>query len=46
MDSDRIKSLWSLYSKKNSYAKDIEADEILILLRNFIEKLNLELITV
>lgn len=44
VDSERIKSLWDSYSKKNSYAKNIEVDMILILLNNFIKELNLELV--
>ena len=46
IDSDRIKTNWSSYSKKNSYAKNIEADQIMILLNDFIKELNLELVTV
>lgn len=45
IDSERIKSLWNSYSKKNSYAKSIAVDQILILLKGFIKKLNLELVT-
>ena len=46
IDSDRIKSLWNSYSKKNSYAKDIKVEQIMILLNDFIKELNLELITI
>ena len=46
IDSDRIKTNWKSYSKKNSYAKNIEADQIMILLNDFIKELNLELVTV
>ena len=46
IDSDRIKNNWKSYSKKNSYAKDLEVDQIMILLNNFIKELNLELVTV
>lgn len=45
IDSDRIKTNWQSYSKKNSYAKDIEVDRIMFLLKKFIKKLNLELVT-
>lgn len=44
--SDRIKTNWNSYSKKNCYAKDLEVDHIMILLNNFIKELNLELVTV
>ena len=46
IDSDRIKINWNSYSKKNSYAKNIEVDQIMILLNDFIKELNLELVTV
>ena len=46
IDSDRIKTNWNSYSKKNSYAKNIEVDQIMILLNDFIKELNLELVTV
>ena len=46
IDSDRIKSLWNSYSKKNSYAKDIKVEQIMVLLNDFIKELNLELITI
>lgn len=46
IDSDRIKTNWNSYSKKNSYAKNIEVDEIMVLLNDFIKKLNLELVTI
>ena len=46
IDSDRIKSLWNSYAKKNSYAKDIKVDQIMVLLNDFIKELNLELITI
>ena len=45
IDSDRIKTNWNSYSKKNSYAKNIEVDQIMILLNDFIKELNLELVT-
>lgn len=46
IDSDRLKTNWNSYSKKNSYAKNIEVDQIMILLNDFIKELNLELVTV
>lgn len=46
IDSDRIKTNWKSYSKKNSYAKDLEVHQIMILLNDFIKKLNLELVTI
>ena len=46
IDSERIKTNWKSYSKKNSYAKNLEVDHIMILLNNFIKELNLELVTV
>ena len=46
LDSDRIKTNWKSYSKKNSYAKNIEVDQIMVLLNAFIKELNLELVTV
>ena len=38
-----ILNLWKSYSKKNSYAKNIEVDQIMLLLNDFIKELNLEL---
>lgn len=46
IDSEKIKTLWNLYSQKNIYAKNIEVDQIILLLRNFIKELNLDLITI
>ena len=46
IDSDRLKTNWKSYSKKNSYAKNIEVDQIMLLLNDFIKELNLELVTV
>lgn len=45
IDSERIKTNWDSYSKKNSYAKNIEVDQIMVLLNEFIKELNLELVT-
>lgn len=45
IDSDRIKINWKYYSKKNSYANNLEVDQIMILLNDFIKELNLELVT-
>ena len=46
MDSDRIKSLWNSYSKKNNYAKNIEINQIMLILNDFIKELNLKLIAI
>lgn len=46
IDSDRIKTNWKYYSKKNSYANNLKVDQIMILLNDFIKELNLELVTV
>lgn len=46
IDSDRIKANWNSYSKKNSYANNLEVNQIMLLLNDFIKELNLELVTV
>ena len=46
IDSDRIKTNWKSYSKKNSYANNLEVNQILFLLNDFIKELNLESVTV
>lgn len=46
IDSDRIKTNWNSYSKKNSYANNLEVDQIMFLLNDFIKELNLELVAV
>ena len=46
IDSDRIKTNWKSYSKKNSYANNLEVDQIMLLLNDFIKELNLELVEV
>lgn len=46
IDSERIKSLWDSYCRKNNYAKNIEVDQIMFMLNNFIKELNLELVTI
>lgn len=46
IDSDRIKTNWKSYSKKNSYANNLEVDQIMFLLNNFIKELDLELVAV
>lgn len=46
IDSDRIKTNWKSYSKKNSYANNLEVNQIMILLNDFIKELNLELVAV
>lgn len=44
IDSDRIKTNWKSYSKKNSYANNLEVNQIMLLLNDFIKELNLELV--
>lgn len=44
IDSDRIKTNWKSYSKNNSYANNLEVNQIMILLNDFIKELNLELV--
>lgn len=46
IDSERIKNNWKSYSKKNSYANNIELDQIMFLLNDFIKELDLELVAV
>ncbi len=46
IDSDRIKTNWKSYSKKNSYANNLEVNQIMFLLNDFIKGLNLELVVV
>lgn len=46
IDSDRIKTNWNSYSKKNSYANNLEINQIMLLLNDFIKELNLELVAV
>lgn len=46
IDSDRIKTNWKSYFKKNSYANNIELNQIMLLLNDFIKELNLELVAV
>lgn len=46
IDSDRIKTNWKSYSKKNSYVNNLEVNQIMILLNDFIKELNLQLVTV
>ncbi len=46
IDSDRLKTNWKSYSKKNSYANNLEVNQIMFLLNDFIKELNLELVTV
>ena len=38
IDSDRIKTNWNSYSKKNSYANNLEVDQIMLLLNGFIKE--------
>lgn len=42
----RMKGLWIKYMKKNEYAKDIDFDEILYLLKEYINKLEMDIILV
>lgn len=46
INSDRIKTNWNSYSKKNSYANNLEVNQIMFLLNDFIKELDLELVTV
>ncbi len=46
IDSDRIKTNWKSYSKKNSYVNNLEVNQIMFLLNDFIKELNLELAAV
>ena len=42
---DRIVNLWNIYAKKNKYANDIEFEEIINELREFISNLDIEVVT-
>lgn len=44
IDSDRIKTNWKSYSKKNSYVNNLEVNQIMFLLNDFLKELNLELV--
>ena len=44
IESDRIKTNWNSYSKKNCYANNLEVNQIMLLLNDFIKELNLELV--
>ncbi len=44
INSRRIEKLWAIYSNKYKYADGIAVNEILILLKDVIKKLNLELV--
>lgn len=44
--NERIEKLWNIYSNKYKYAKDIDINEILNLLKDIIKKLDLEVVTV
>lgn len=46
IDDDRIKKLWQTYSRKHIYAKDIDIDEILHILMEFINETKLSVIPV
>lgn len=43
IESDRIKTNWNSYYKKNSYVNNLEVNQIMFLLNDFIKELNLEL---
>ena len=46
IDNERIKDLWTSYCKNNYYARNIEINNILLLLKDFIKELNLEFVTI
>ncbi len=46
IDNERIKDLWASYCKNNYYARNIEINNILLLLKDFIKELNLEFVTI
>lgn len=46
IDSDRIKTNWKSYSRKNSYANNLEVNQIMFLLNDFIKELDLVLVIV
>lgn len=46
IDSDRIKANWKSYSRKNSYANNLEVNQIMFLLNDFIKELDLVLVIV
>lgn len=46
IDSDRIKTNWESYSRKNSYANNLKVNQIMFLLNDFIKELDLVLVTV
>lgn len=46
IDSDRIKTNWKSYSRKNSYANNLKVNQIMFLLNDFIKELDLVLVTV
>ena len=46
IESERIDNSWLSYCKKNYYAKNISINDILVLLKNFIKELNIEIVNV
>ena len=46
IDDKKVKDLWLKYTIKNKYAKDIEFEDILNLLKDFLGELNLEIVAV
>lgn len=46
IDSNRIKTNWKSYSRKNSYANNLEVNQIMFLLNDFIKELDLELVAI
>ena len=46
VDSDRMKKLWLSYCRKNEYVDTIEFRDVLYLLRDFLDKLQLDIVFV
>ncbi len=46
IDNKRIENLWLIYSRKYKYVKDIQFNEILALLKNFIGDLELNIVAI
>ena len=46
IDSERINDLWNSYCKNNYYARNVEINNILLLLKDFIKELNLEFVII
>lgn len=45
IEDKKIGNLWVKYASKNKYAKNIEFDDILNLLKVFLDELELEVVT-